>query len=37
MAVTEDQDLIALMSDGDPLGAPIVVRSTEHGSRVSFA
>jgi acetyl-CoA C-acetyltransferase len=37
MAVTEDQDLVGLMSAGDPLGAPIVVRSTEHGNRVSFA
>jgi hypothetical protein len=37
MAVTEDQDPVGLMSAGDPLGAPIVVRSTEHGNRVSFA
>ena len=37
MAITEDQDLVGLMSDGDRLGAPISVRSTEHGNRVSFA
>ena len=37
MAITEDQDLVGVMSDGDPLGAPISVRSTEHGNRVSFA
>ena len=37
MAITEDQDLVGLMSDGDRLGAPISLRSTEHGNRVSFA
>src|SRR6185312_4563583 len=29
MALTEDDDLVGLMSDGDPLGAHIVVTSTE--------
>jgi acetyl-CoA C-acetyltransferase len=37
MATTEDDDLVALMSDGDPLGAAISVWSTEHGNRASFA
>jgi acetyl-CoA C-acetyltransferase len=37
MAITEDEDLVGLMSDGDPLGAPIKVRSSEHGNRVSLA
>jgi acetyl-CoA C-acetyltransferase len=36
MATTEDEDLVALMSDGDPLGARIMVRSTEHGNRASL-
>ena len=31
MAITEDDDLVALMSDGDPLGAHIVVKSTDDG------
>ena len=33
MALTEDDDLVGLMSDGDPLGAPIVVTSAEQGNR----
>jgi acetyl-CoA C-acetyltransferase len=37
MATTDDEDLVALMSDGDPLGAAISVWSTEHGNRVSCA
>jgi acetyl-CoA C-acetyltransferase len=37
MATTEDEDLVALMSDGDPLGAAISVWSTEHGNRASLA
>jgi acetyl-CoA C-acetyltransferase len=37
MATTEDDDLVALMSDGDPLGAAISVWSTEHGNRASLA
>jgi acetyl-CoA C-acetyltransferase len=32
MAITEDDDLVALMSDGDPLGARIAVKSTEDGT-----
>jgi acetyl-CoA C-acetyltransferase len=37
MATTEDDGLVALMSDGDPLGAAISVWSTEHGNRASLA
>ena len=37
MATTDDDDLVALMSDGDPLGANISVWSTENGNRASLA
>jgi acetyl-CoA C-acetyltransferase len=37
LAMSEDADLVALMSDGDPLGAAISVWSTEHGNRASLA
>jgi acetyl-CoA C-acetyltransferase len=37
MALTEDEDLVGLMSDGDPLGADIVVTTTEHGNRARLA
>jgi acetyl-CoA C-acetyltransferase len=37
LATTTDKDLLTLMSDGDPLGAAIVVRSTEHGNRAALA
>ncbi len=37
LATTEDEDLVGLMSDGDPLGIAIVVTSTEHGNRASLA
>jgi acetyl-CoA C-acetyltransferase len=36
LATTEDEDLVALLSDDDPLGAAIVVRSTEHGNRATL-
>jgi acetyl-CoA C-acetyltransferase len=36
MATTDDEDLVALMSEGDPLGAAISVWSTEHGSRATL-
>jgi acetyl-CoA C-acetyltransferase len=36
MATTDDEDLVALMSDGDPLGANISVWSTESGNRASL-
>jgi acetyl-CoA C-acetyltransferase len=37
MATTEDEDLVELMSDGDPLGAAITVRPTEKGNRATLA
>ncbi len=37
LAITEDEDLVGLMSDGDPLGIAIVVTSTEHGNRARLA
>ena len=37
LATSEDEDLVALLSGDDPLGAHITVRSTEHGNRVSLA
>jgi acetyl-CoA C-acetyltransferase len=33
LATSEDEDLVALLSDDEPLGARIAVRSTEHGNR----
>lgn len=36
MATTEDPDLVALMCDGDPLGAAISVQPTEHGNRATL-
>jgi acetyl-CoA C-acetyltransferase len=36
MATTDDDDLVALMSDGDPLGTNISVWSTENGNRASL-
>ena len=35
LAMTEDDDLVALMTDGDPLGARIAVKSTEQGTNVA--
>jgi acetyl-CoA C-acetyltransferase len=37
LATSEDEDLVALLSDDEPLGAAITVRSTEHGNRASLA
>jgi acetyl-CoA C-acetyltransferase len=37
MATTDDEDLVGLMSEGDPLGAAITVWSTEHGNRAALA
>src|SRR5882757_8954241 len=37
MATTDDEGLVALMSDGDPLGANISVWSTENGNRATLA
>jgi acetyl-CoA C-acetyltransferase len=33
LATTEDDDLIALLTDGDPLGQPVQVRSFDYGNR----
>ncbi|KUH92689.1 acetyl-CoA acetyltransferase [Mycobacterium sp. IS-3022] len=37
LAISEDDDLVALMSDGDPLGATITVRPTDKVNRASLA
>lgn len=37
LAMTKDEDLVGLLSDGDPLGAAIVVCSGDKGNRVSLA
>jgi acetyl-CoA C-acetyltransferase len=37
LAMTKDGDLVGLMSDGDPIGARIVVKSTEKGNRARLA
>ena len=36
MAITEDEDLVGLLTEGEPLGAKIVVRSSGHGNRASL-
>ncbi|MGE2688571.1 acetyl-CoA acetyltransferase [Mycolicibacterium pulveris] len=36
LATTADPDLVALMRDGDPLGAAINVQPTEHGNRATL-
>lgn len=36
LATTEDDDLVALLSDGEPLGAPITVRALDYGNRCSL-
>jgi acetyl-CoA C-acetyltransferase len=35
MALTEDEDLVALLCDGDPLGAHVAVKSTENGTNLA--
>jgi acetyl-CoA C-acetyltransferase len=35
MGLTEDDDLMVLMCDGDPLGARIAVKSTDNGTNVA--
>ncbi|MBS9534620.1 acetyl-CoA acetyltransferase [Mycobacterium sp. M1] len=37
LATSEDDDLVALLSDGEPLGAPITVRALDYGNRCSLA
>lgn len=36
LATTEDDDLVALLSDGEPLGARITVRALDYGNRCSL-
>jgi acetyl-CoA C-acetyltransferase len=36
LATTEDDDLIALLTDGDPLGRSVSVRSFDYGNRCTF-
>jgi acetyl-CoA C-acetyltransferase len=36
LATTEDDDLIALLTDGEPLRHPVVVRSFDYGNRCSL-
>ncbi|MGH3564068.1 MAG: acetyl-CoA acetyltransferase, partial [Mycobacterium sp.] len=36
LATTEDEDLVALLSDGEPLGARITVRALDYGNRCSL-
>lgn len=37
LALSEDPDLVGLLSDGEPLGASIVVRSTDKDNRATLA
>ncbi|MDX1870756.1 acetyl-CoA acetyltransferase [Mycolicibacterium sp. 120266] len=37
LATTDDAALVALLSDGEPLGAAIAVRATEQGNRATLA
>jgi acetyl-CoA C-acetyltransferase len=37
LATTDDDELVALLSDGEPLGARVAVRSTEKGNRAALA
>ncbi len=37
LALSEDPDLVGLLSEGEPLGASIVVRPTEKDNRVTLA
>ena len=36
MATSEDEDLVALLAEGEPLGAKVLVRASEYGNRVSL-
>lgn len=37
LATTEDDDLVALLCEGEPLGTPITVRALDYGNRCSLA
>jgi acetyl-CoA C-acetyltransferase len=36
LATTEDDELIGLLTDGDPLGRSVVVRSFDYGNRCAL-
>ncbi|MGH3531119.1 MAG: acetyl-CoA acetyltransferase, partial [Mycobacterium sp.] len=36
LATTEDDELVALLTDGDPLGRPVSVRSLDYGNRCAL-
>jgi acetyl-CoA C-acetyltransferase len=36
LATTEDDELIGLLTDGDPLGRSVVVRSLHYGNRCAL-
>lgn len=36
LAMTTDDDLVTLLCDGEPLGAPIMVRATDKGNRAAL-
>jgi acetyl-CoA C-acetyltransferase len=37
LATTEDEELIALLTDGDPIGSTVAVRSFDYGNRCTLA
>jgi len=37
LATSEDENLVALLADRDPIGVAITARSTEHGNRASLS
>ena len=37
LSTTEDDEVIALLTDGDPLGSPVRVRSFDYGNRCTLA
>ena len=36
IATSEDEDLVTLLAEGEPLGVKVVVRALEHGNRVAL-
>ena len=36
IATSEDEDLVALLAEGEPIGEKVVVRAFEYGNRVSL-
>jgi acetyl-CoA C-acetyltransferase len=37
LSTTEDEELIALLTDGDPIGGTVAVRSFDYGNRCTLA